>query len=533
MIMRGFVGLMLALLVFSGSGCDKSGSKSNPAPKISNLADSAANTIARVHWLGKKRIFSDTNAVGLMAIWNLPESARLEAQTVERLASAPWRLLLKQSGTNDGSLLLRPLIQQLIEDECYVEVSETTNQTRDFVLAIQQTDSAAALWQSNLAAVVELLTRIQPGKPADGASGWSLKKHDVPDLIEFSRAGAWTLIGMAQETNRLQTIIKARIARSGTPVLSEATTNWIEGHLEVARLMPSNTISSVVSALNFSVSGEAGNVRTRGSIVTRGTTIGELEPWIIPTNFVDGSFGSFTAVRGIRPLLERSKIWNPLRSGPAPNQAWIWALQGALMQTYLAAPLSGGSNQMHQLSEDVMQLADKYLPNRDIAGFRRSQVFNGLEWQGFPFMSPFIRSTTEEGNEFLLAGFFPFTSPAQILPLELTEMLMTRTNLVMYDWELTGPRIEQWIYMSQFCRVVCQKAQLPADSAGLKWLQALVPHLGNSATELTRTGPDQFSFSRKSAAGFTGIELNLLADWLESSEFPRGLHTLLAPAKQP
>src|SRR5690606_19310942 len=98
------------------------------------------------------------------------------------------------------------------------------------------------------------------------------------------------------------------------------------------------------------------------------------------------------------------------------------------------------------------------------------------------------RSTTEEGNEFLLAGFFPFTSAAQTMPPELTEMLRTRTNLVMYDWELTGPRIEQWIYMSQFCRVVCQKAQLPADSAGLKWLQALVPHLGNSATELTRTG---------------------------------------------
>jgi hypothetical protein len=36
-------------------------------------------------------------------------------------------------------------------------------------------------------------------------------------------------------------------------------------------------------------------------------------------------------------------------------------------------------------------------------------------------------------------------------------------------------------------------------------------------------------FTRTSTVGFTALELHLLADWMESPQFPRGLHTLLAP----
>jgi hypothetical protein len=58
-------------------------------------------------------------------------------------------------------------------------------------------------------------------------------------------------------------------------------------------------------------------------------------------------------------------------------------------------------------------------------------------------------------------------------------------------------------------------------SAGLK--------LGNSITMTTKTGPAQISFVRSSSIGLTAVELNLLADWLESPRFPVGLHSFLAP----
>ncbi len=70
-------------------------------------------------------------------------------------------------------------------------------------------------------------------------------------------------------------------------------------------------------------------------------------------------------------------------------------------------------------------------------------------------------------------------------------------------------------------------------TAGLEWVAALSPRLGDSTTEVQLANPAQLSFVRTSTVGLTGFELQLLADWLESPDFPRGLHTLNAPAPPP
>src|SRR6266567_1068391 len=92
--------LTLALVLSLTGGCKKSspetpqpGSTETPKPRSTE-----APVIARVHWLGKKRISAETNAAYFMTIWNLTETAKLEAQTLDKLASAPWRLLLQQTG---------------------------------------------------------------------------------------------------------------------------------------------------------------------------------------------------------------------------------------------------------------------------------------------------------------------------------------------------------------------------------------------------------------------------------------------------
>ena len=65
----------MALLLLLAFGCKKS----PPAD--------TGNVVARIHWLGKKKLASDRTAARLMTIWNLPESANLEAQTLDKLAA--------------------------------------------------------------------------------------------------------------------------------------------------------------------------------------------------------------------------------------------------------------------------------------------------------------------------------------------------------------------------------------------------------------------------------------------------------------
>ena len=203
------------------------------------------------------------------------------------------------------------------------------------------------------------------------------------------------------------------------------------------------------------------------------------------------------------------------------------------MESYFTAPLPEASNEVDRLTEWVLQNQHRWFATDSPALFGSSKTFNGLEWKGPPFMWPFLRSLTVSNQSFVYGGGFP-SPTASPLSLKTLEATLSRTNLVYHDWEMTGPRIEQWIYMGQFIRLVSHKSQLPSGSPGLLWLRAIAPKLGESVTDITQTGPNQLSFTRNSTIGFTGIELNLLADWLESPQFPCGLHTFRAsPPAQP
>jgi hypothetical protein len=91
-------------------------------------------------------------------------------------------------------------------------------------------------------------------------------------------------------------------------------------------------------------------------------------------------------------------------------------------------------------------------------------------------------------------------------------------------------RIEQLIYIGQFVRLVTRHAQLPVDSASMRWLRAAAHGLGNCASVVNQAGPARLTFARRSTIGLSALEMHLLADWLESPQFPRGSYTLLTPA---
>ena len=172
-----------------------------------------------------------------------------------------------------------------------------------------------------------------------------------------------------------------------------------------------------------------------------------------------------------------------------------------------------------------------WFPTNDLARFEKSQTFNGLQWGGVPYVWPFLRSITVSNQDFVFGGGIPDAGADPALLSSPPEVL-SRTNLLYRNWEITGQRIEQWLYLGQFARFVSHKAQLMSGSPGVLWLKAVAPKLGASKTDITQTGPNQLSFNRKSTIGFTGLELNLLADWLESPQFPIGLYTFLAPPPQ-
>jgi len=549
-------GLLAALWLVALNGCQKSGSsEASPGPETTSAQpkSSVPQTVARLHWLGKKRLEGETNATFFMSIWDLPESTKLEAQTLDKLAVAFAGFMSgvtnPASGANSSvAALVRPLLEDLLREESCFEVRGETNQPGEIALAVRLNEDRANVWKTNFPRLFERFASSSPPLSSAGSHPWQLEfenqKSKIKNRLALDRAGTWTLVTLRRWSTSSRppaaSLLKDLAARiqSGLPPFAPVATNfWLEADFDLPRVASALAcgwnLPAEIPRISLTMIGDGLNVRTRGELVFSKPLNWEFEPWNIPTNLVHNPLVSFTAFRGARAWIASIPGWNKLNLATAPNQGYIWGLGGAAVETYFAAPLQGASNAVYTLSQRVLESWNPWLASNRIGEFQRAADLNGLSWDGFPFVAPFLKHLTLPGGGFVYAGVGPESPLTNAIPEALTLEITAHTNLVCYDWETTGPHIQAVNYISQALRVMTQTAQLPADSAGMGWLKAISPKLGNCGTEITASDPTHLLCVRKSGLGLTAPELHLLADWLESPSFPRGLHTFLAPGPHP
>jgi hypothetical protein len=522
--------LFAAVLGIICVGCEKSAPKSTEAapPVIPRVE--TRETVARLHWLGRKKIAATTNSTAFMKIWDAPESARVQAQTLDKLSTAPWRLLPAATTNTAAAPLLRTLLEDCVDEESYLEIRGATNQPGELAFAIHLSAERASVWETNLATVLESLTAIHPTSNSEAA--WSLKKHDFPNLVEFARVADWTVIGIGENTNALFSDFLARTGRSRSPLAAGAPDFWVDADVDLRGISDAFKLDWKLPdhfpAIMLNVVGKNPVVATRGTLIFPTELKLNLKPWQIPLGLIRPPFSSFMAIRGIDGWLGSLKAWKDLQVGAPPDQAFCWALHGAAQMTFLAVPLPDATNRVAQISESVMNKYGASFATNDSFGFEKSPDGVGLTWTGVPFLSPYLQAAKTDEGEFAFVGLFP-NRPVSPYPFPepLLNEINTHSNLVYYDWELTGPRVDSLLYVLQFFRFASQKSQLPNEAASTAWLNNTATNFGNSVTELVQTGPRQLSFVRSSSSGFSALELHLLADWLESPQFPRGLNTFL------
>jgi hypothetical protein len=497
------------------------------------VASAPDATVARIHWIGTDQLISDKNTAYLAAIFNHPESVRLKNQTLDMLSTAPWRLSQRSADTNRSKLLV-PLLDDVVRHECFLEIRRANTEPGQAVFAVRVGSARGGLWQTNLASALGALTGIIPAPVPDNPQAWTLQKHHQPKNIQFTRAGDWVLLGAAQDQNALFAQVAARLRRGEAPDDKARGGDCLQAMVDFPRLSEAIRTNWAFSArwpkIELSVSGEGTNIHTRAQIKATGLPPVQLTPWNIPISLMDGPQFSFTAARGFKNWLESLQAWKDLKIGPAPNQVFAWALSGEGMNSYAAAPLADASNTVARVTDRVLQKWGAFFATNEVAKFQRAQTFNGLEWQGFPWLAPTLESRSTTNGNFVVGRLFPLM-PTDPPPQGYYDQVMGDPNLVYYDRELTYPRTQQWLYIGQFARVVFGRPQMPSGCLSLAWLKAIGPSLGTTVTRITTTSPGEFGIDRTSTIGFTGIELHLLADWLESPELPVGIHTLTAPTQ--
>ena len=499
---------LLSLLI---AACFLVGCGKSPTPNVSPSL--------RLHWLGKKRLSAESNATNFISIWNLPESVRLENQTLDKLSTAPWRLLATSvTLSNAPTALLRPLLNDVVQEETYLEVLSGTNQPYEAVLAIKLPPDRAALWQANLPPILKSLSSNPSANPS----------------LSLANIGNWTILSISDlrlQASKLSILpqIRQRLAATGIPFVQDTTNDWINGSVEVSWLsraagwqVQSNSNLPVVE---FSAMAEAGNVKTLAKLTFPSNAPIQLQPWNIPTNMIFDPLIAFTASRHVAPLLDWWQNKLSVHALQPFDQVVSWAVAGFPFQTYFAIPQPQPTNAISLMSDWLTQKISgqggSSFPGRLVTDTN----FQRVTLEGFPFVSPRLEAVQDSARALLFGGFIPIMRTNRPMPFELLAQINADTNLFYYDWEITGPRVEAWTYIGQTMRLMLNRAQLPPGSLGMDWLKAVTPRAGNSVTAISVSASNRLSLIRNSTIGMTGVEAHLLVDWLESPEFPVGFHS--------
>jgi hypothetical protein len=539
--------LVVALLFASQVGCKKP-SQNSPEPQAAQAhAIPKTDSVLTLHWLGLKQLQADANSGSFMKVWNLPESQKLEIQTLDKLAAQAWKAPQGTNATampaaNPPNPLLRPLLDDLVQAECYLEVASISNQLAGSVLAIRLDEQRSSLWQTNLAAVLESLIGKSPVISSNVASGWSLQlssHHDsqaaATNSIIFQRVKDWTLLALGPEQNPALAKLAAAIQANGIPFAPRMTNFWVEAEADLPQLSRAFAIGAPfltnLSKINLTVMGQGASVRMVAQLKFARALNLNLEPWNVPTNLVHAPLTSFTAIRGLEPWLQSLPAFRDVAPENLPNQLFAWAQGTTPMLYFCAAPYPDASNRVYQITQFLLTKGNAWMATNGVGRFKRPKESNSAIWDTVPFLDPHLEAPTNAA-EFAFLRFGPATITNRPAPLELYAQFLSRTNLLAYDWELSGPRLESWLYIAQFFRFALRKNQVPPDSVSVAWLNAMEPDLANCATQLTQSGPDELLLVRNSTIGLSSLELQVLADWFESPNFPHSLVTFapLPPA---
>jgi hypothetical protein len=538
-------GLAAVVFLAALAGCRKSdppSAETAPALQPSTPVPQPASVPAlRLHWLGKKQLEARPDATNFIAIWNLPESAKLQAATLDKLATAPWRLWRSNVAVSNAPVsALRPLLDDLIAHETCLEVAGGTNQPWQAVLAIRLPPDRAALWQSNLPLVLNSLSLTNLNlNPA-------LTRTLNPSL---SRVGDWTLLSLSTRTqpDRLLADLADRIQRRQPPFADRATNYWLEADADLPAFAGCIPLSSLFRApqsalenlprLALTVIGDGENVRSRGELIFPKPLDLPLDPWNIPTNLVREPLVSFGAIRGLRGLLAGIEIPPWLGLSQWPDQFYSWGRSGPPLQMFAAFPTRNSSNDFLQLSQPVADWIRDHIPATNYGAIAIATNAPLLSWDGLFFGLPSLRAVTNADPDFLLIALASF-HPARTnqIPGPLLERLSGETNLLALGWEFTDERLSQWRYFDDASRIIldaAHRARLNRFMAGIEWIVRVKTNLHHSLTELRLSDPARLSFARKSTVGLTALETDVLVNWLELPQFPAGFQTMFATNSEP
>jgi hypothetical protein len=485
------------------------------------LAESAApGPVAQFHCAGYFALAVDTNLSALNQAFALPTAGRVRELAVSRSSK-----LIADGlglGTNESApSLIVPLLNDVLEAESLGSFGAPTDGPLNFILALRLDADRAQFWQSNLS---QMLGASGEKVNAQGFDGWRWSMGPS-DSYWMTPAKGWLIVGRGDGFLPLQAEYLQQVKSQGRPVPAMAG-KWLEANIDWVRLgtrAPDWVRLLKPARMKLEIASENSGLNLTAHLVYPEDLPWKFDARPKPTDLVGSPLVSFTAGQDVAAYLNMGPNFSNLPGNPLTNQFCAWALREMPFQTYMAWPEVDASNVLTALSPQAVAAFNPAL-----------KEFNGtellwhpdaylLELSNLKVIDPAVGAVQRTNGEFLMLAVFPPPLGKQHAPDALWKQVNGRTNLVYYDWEETGARLQQWRGLG---RMILTPRRSPSPYMGkargleTKWMGDLSALQGQTVTEITRTAPNELSVVRQAPLGLTAIEIFLLSDWLSAVGAP-------------
>jgi hypothetical protein len=500
------------------------------------------NVVLQYHFLGAAELAESTNAAAAKNVFALPSTLRFEDLVLNRLSASLGESLHFQTNRQTVSLL-RPLLDDLLRAESIASMGGFSGKPINYVLAIHLDTQRAQVWQQNLKTASH-----GPGEElrAETFSGWQWNKG-ADDSFWMVPARNWLLVGRGGDLASVRSDYLQQIQKTGRPGPA-LDFNWFEADVDWPRLanwVPLSSCPLKLGRTEIAISAKKGSFHMTSHVTYPEAIRWQPHPMSLPTNLVREPLLSFATGQNVEPFLKSDETLSRFCTNPLSDQFYFWSMRELAFQSYVAWPVNDPRNTMMTLSAPAMDALNpklKMLDGTELIWYPKKRQ---LTWSKLQLITPSLLPVPAKEGQFLYAGLFPLTPGTGPVPQSLWEQFKGRTDLVYYDWELTGPRVRHLLTVTQVLPIlqmigVGPREPLAAGASPAKpgantlaapgvqfrldvqeqWLAGLAPFLGNTVTEVTKTGPNKLTVLRNSPFVFSSLELVLLSHWL--SDTPAG-----------
>jgi hypothetical protein len=469
------------------------------------------------HFAGAADLSKDANFATATGILRAPSSAGFEDLVLDRLSRVFWTDL-RFGASGKAVELLRPMLDDLLQAESVASFGANADDL-SFVIATRLDKSRSDAWQKNLEMAMG-------GKGAAFAAE-NLSGSRWDNGFWIIQTPAWVVVGRGDGLASVRRDYLQQLQKSGRP-WPALKDEWLQAVIDWPLLTAGNT-SHVIplkpARTTIDITASGGRFHITAYLSYPEAAPWSPQQWRIPKDLVREPLISFTAAQGVEPYLQLDDTLSRLATNPFTNQFYCWAQREMPFESYMAWPVNDASNVIKNLGTMGLGILNPILVARDQSRLTWMPANSQIQWLKSSLMAPFLRVAPGTDGGYLQAGLFLPRDGNPPVPADLWAQFESRSDIVYYNWELTGLRVHQWRLLCEIMSVLAPvsgrgsppeagKKSPPPFVAVENWLAGTELSLGNTVTAVMRTAPDELTVTRSAPMVFTGLELVWLSYWL-------------------